>query len=126
MVKNLGESRLGTATLFLLCATARNCAMQQLRSLLENSRSLTNEQFQGGHEHAGGTGKGGAASAFAADSLAMDVENIAATVSQNGPGADDLLSLPRIERPLDQLELQSRKLWQKTTRSRDGASEARA
>ena len=83
------------------------------RSLLENSRSLTNAQF--------GTSATAPMDASATRQAATDTMKV-------DPMDHDVteVTMARIERPLDQLELQSRKLWQKTARSRDGASEARA
>ena len=100
------------------------------RSLLENSRSLTNAQF-------GSTAAAGAASTTSGGTKApttVDWMDMAGGASASASDQMDggltaittAVTIPRIERPLDQLELQSRKLWQKTTRSRDGASEARA
>lgn len=84
------------------------------RSLLENSRSLTNTQLDTQPQH------------FAAGTLgdkSVPVHSLRSGM-ETDPVAE--VAMPRIERPLDQLELQSRKLWQKATRTRDGASDVRA
>jgi hypothetical protein len=76
-----------------------------LRSLLQQSRALTNAQLSAPPVESDAQLK--------ADM--MDVTPVS--------GAD---VLPRVDRPLDQLEAQTRKLWQKAARTRDAMGDSRA